>query len=64
MMNEEDKGFSEEVARLAKEATHEAFLRARHMLGADGIVLVRDNKLIRLFPDDSFTVLKDFGRFA
>lgn len=58
-MDEEDEGFVEEITKLIKEATYEAFVKAREMCGEEGIILARDRKLIRLFPDDSFEVIRE-----
>lgn len=65
-MNEESKGFSEELARLAKEATHEAFLKAREIAGVKGLTLVQKDQLIQLYPDNSWKLIRflDTGRFA
>jgi hypothetical protein len=57
-MNEENEEFGERLAESAKEATREAFLKARELMGDEGILIVENNQLMRLFSDDSFTVLR------
>jgi len=57
-MNEEDKNFAQIISQLAKEATHEAYEKARKVMGEKGIVLARDGNIIRLYPDDSFDIIK------
>jgi hypothetical protein len=58
-MDDESENFSDKLAQLAKEATQEAFVKAREVVGSEGLLLVEDRQLIRLFPDDSFVVLRD-----
>lgn len=54
-MTEEEEG--EEISRIAKEATYEAYLRAKN--SPYGAVIRRGNQIIRIFADDSYEVLKD-----
>jgi len=57
-MDEEDEGFAEWFTGLAQEATREAHKKAREVMGDKGILTVKDNKIVRLYPDDSFDVVK------
>jgi YHS domain-containing protein len=42
-----------------EEHPSEEFLKAREVMGEEGVLLAQDDQLIRLFPDDTFNVVKE-----
>lgn len=53
---EESEGWGEEVARIAKKATREAF--ERHKKAGRGPAILVGNEIRKIWADDSYTVIK------